>query len=106
MMTSLSDAVVPVTSNGAAFSPSGRRWGMGLSTVVDNRNRVFVESAFIPSCVPTDAAIDTARVRVLPPSSSDTGTVMPFLDQQEKIGKRNNNNNNSLSQSPKHLSKT
>jgi hypothetical protein len=31
IMTSLSLAVVPMTSRGVAFSPSGRRWGIGLS---------------------------------------------------------------------------
>jgi len=31
MMTNFSEAVVPVTSNGVAFSPSGNRCGMGLS---------------------------------------------------------------------------
>lgn len=32
IMTSLSLAVVPITSSGAAFSPSGKRCGVGLST--------------------------------------------------------------------------
>jgi hypothetical protein len=32
MITSLSLAVVPITSNGAAFSPSGKRCGIGLFT--------------------------------------------------------------------------
>lgn len=33
MITSLSCAVVPITSKGAAFSPSGNRWGIGLSMI-------------------------------------------------------------------------
>ena len=32
IMTSFSEAVVPVTSNGVAFSPSGNKCGIGLST--------------------------------------------------------------------------
>ena len=31
MITSLSEAVAPTTSRGVAFSPSGMRWGIGLS---------------------------------------------------------------------------
>jgi hypothetical protein len=38
-MTILSEAVVPVTSRGAAFSPSGKRCGMGLSMFGGGRKR-------------------------------------------------------------------
>ena len=34
IMTNLSLVVVPMTSSGAAFSPSGNRWGVGLLIVL------------------------------------------------------------------------
>jgi hypothetical protein len=47
MITNLSDAVVPITSSGAALSPSGNRWGIGLSIVVASRRGVPILSFLV-----------------------------------------------------------
>ena len=67
IITSLSLAVVPITSRGAAFSPSGNRCGVGLSTtnggvlssvvdVVLNELRLFIGS---------ECAVDAGALGIL-----------------------------------------
>jgi len=76
MMTSLSDAVVPVTSSGVAFSPSGSRCGMGLS-MASRLCKEFVLAV-------------TGKVGIMAPKSDDRVLVGPTVKMQvlSTIGSR------------------